>query len=636
MTAISAIPQHVSRAGACLTVLSVLLAGCATARGPLILAGGGVSDYQVVVADGADEQVRAAADELVVHLAKITGVTLPIVTDAGALSAKAIHVGGNRYLPDLGVHADMKSLDAEGFRIRTVGSHLLILGAGRRGVLNGVWDFLERDLGCRWFTPTLTVTPHRPTLTIGRIDRSYVPPFEMRAIWIHNAEQEGPLWPARMRLNCSVRHIRDWNSRIHHPLLDGAWYWAEHSSHTFRRLVPSEVYYEEHPEYFSLVNGERIEGGGQLCMTHPEVAEISARWANGVLDRDPQARLVSISPSDWGNFCQCDKCTATRRQYPELSEQSTCGNAAMLIEMVNGVARRVRPKHPDALVSTLAYQNTRIPARDMKIEDNVVIRYCPIEVCVLHAIDDPNCAWNQRNYEGTRFADELATWTKAAPRVWVWHYAIDRGYSLSVSPFWRTMQANIRLFHRLGVTGVQVQGRIRSAGPTAAFHDLKAYLFAKLLWDPSYDVQTGTREFCNAFYGAAAEPIIDYLEALHDPDTYTGSVAEFHKDLPGVHTLCSQLAGPIHPHLFAQFSECFDRAEQLTRNEPVMLRRVVTARLTLQYLILSQLDRSHPLYERASLRFFDIARGVGRGKVLDPKTDKVIDLDVWEGVVRQP
>ena len=588
-----------------------------------------------IVADGADEQVRAAADELVVHVAKITGAKLPIVTDAGALPAKAIHIGANRYLPDLVGEVEMKALGAEGFRIKTVVSHLVVLGAGKRSVLNGVWDFLERELDCRWYTPTLTVTPHRGTLTIGPIDRSYVPPFEMRTIWIHNTEHEGPLWPARMRLNCSVRHIRDWDSRIHHPLLEGAWHWAEHSSHTFPRLVPSGTYYEEHPEYFSLIKGERIKGDGQLCMTHPDVAEISSRWANNVLDRDPQARLVSISPADWGNFCQCDRCTATRRQYPELAEQVACGNAAMLIEMVNDVARRVKPMHPDALVSTLAYQNTRIPAPDMKIEDNVVIRYCPIEVCVLHAIDDSNCGWNQRNYEGTRFADELATWTKIAPRVWIWYYAFDRGGSLSVAPFWGTMQSNIRLFHRLGVKGVQVQCRVSPPGPWAPFHDLKAYLFAKLLWDPTYDVQAGTSEFCEAFYGQAADRMIDYLKALHDPETYTGSVAKIHQHLPGAHTLGGQMAAPVHPHLFDQFTEWFDQAEQLARNEPLMLRRVVAARMTLQYLILSQLDRSHPLHARARLRFFDTARGIGAAKVLDPKTDKVIDLDAWESVLRQ-
>jgi hypothetical protein len=614
----------------------LLILGCgAAAGGSIVLSSDGVSDYQIVVAAGADAQARAAADELALHLEKITGARLPIVADAGPLLNRAIHVGRNRHLPDLIGNIDMKALGEEGFCIRTVGDHLVIVGAGKRGVLNGVWDFLERELGCRWYTPTLSFTPAHRTLTIEPIDRTHVPPFEVRTIWGHNAEHEGPRWPARMRLNCFVRHIRDWEGHVRHPLLDGSPYWAEHGSHTFPRLVPSSAYYEKHPDYFALVDGTRIKQDGQLCMTHPDVAAISARWANDVLDHDPRASIASISASDLGNFCRCDRCTATRRRYPELADQDACGNAAMLVHMVNDVARRVRSKHPDALVSTLAYQHTRIPARDMKVEDNVVIRYCPIEVCVLHPIEDGGCAWNQRNYEGTRFADELATWTKISPRVWIWYYAFDRGGCLSVSPWLGTMQSNLRLFHRLGVKGVQVQARIWPLGPWAPFHDLKAYLFARLLWDPTCDVEADTREFCAAFYGPAADRIIDYLNALHDPDTYTESVATHHKHLPGTHLGVGQFTAPVHPHLFDRFTQWFDEAEQLVENEPLMRRRVTAARLTLQYLILSQLDQSHSLHGRARLRFFDTARRVGLVKVLDPKTDKVIDVDKWETIVRQ-
>ena len=218
--------------------LLVLFASISLTPTSIELARGGLTTHKIVVAAGASVQTRAAADELALHLHRITDANFSVVTDAAAQPEEAIHVGGNRFLTERSARADMESLGNEGFRIRTYANDLIILGSGQRGTLNGVWDFLERELGCRWFTPTLTHLPKRRHLVLDAIDRHYVPPFEVRTIWIHNAEHEGVHWPARMRLNCFARHIRDWEQHIHHPLLDGGWHWAEHGSHTFPLLCP--------------------------------------------------------------------------------------------------------------------------------------------------------------------------------------------------------------------------------------------------------------------------------------------------------------------------------------------------------------------------------------------------------------
>ena len=41
----------------------------------------------------------------------------------------------------------------EGFTIDSRGAELRIVGANGRGVLNGVYDYLESDLGVRWYMP---------------------------------------------------------------------------------------------------------------------------------------------------------------------------------------------------------------------------------------------------------------------------------------------------------------------------------------------------------------------------------------------------------------------------------------------------------------------------------------------------
>jgi len=205
-----------------LVIFSVLLVDGTGASGSLILARDGTSDYHLLVTGNADAQTLAAAEELSLHLMRITGAVFPIAPAETVLPEKEVHIGMNRHVPTLLKEVETDLLGKEGFRITSTGSHLVILGDGELGVLNAIWDFLERELNCRWFTPTLSVIPHHPTLIIDDIDRRYTPPFEVRTLWAHNTEHEGVTWPDRMRLNCFVRHIRDWDRHIHHLLLDGS------------------------------------------------------------------------------------------------------------------------------------------------------------------------------------------------------------------------------------------------------------------------------------------------------------------------------------------------------------------------------------------------------------------------------
>lgn len=568
--------RHVRETMAAMLLIALAAGtGAARAEGSLRLTDGGRTGHRIVIAADASPQAKAAAGEFALHFKKITGADIRIVTDAGPLGDREILIGPSGHLAKIAPGMDVDSLVDQEYWIRTVAEHLVIVGGPRRGVLHGVWALLEEDFGCRWYTPTFAVIPKKPDLHVPAIDRRHVPAFECRAVWAHNAEQVDAAWAARMHLNSFVRHMRNWKEYFHHPLLDGSSYYAEHSSHTFPRLV-STGHYDEHPEYFSLVDGQRVRKGGQLCMSNPDVAKIAAEWANSRLDQEPKAQLVSISPDDLGNFCECGNCARARDRYPE-TKQNGCGQAAVLVPLVNEIARRVEAKHPRAIVTTLAYQWTRLPAAELPVHDNVAIRYCPIEICALHAIDDPQCPWNmqRKNDQGTRFIDELATWTKIAPRVWVWYYAYDRPGSLQPGFFLGTASDNFRLFERLGVKGVQAQGHADARGPWRPLQHLKSYIFAKLTWDPQYDVPRGVREFCRAYYGPAGDEIEAYAWALHDAETYEPTAKGYLKDQPGLHAGCGVTPTPIRRERLAAFDAAFDRAEGKVAGAPDRLRRVL-------------------------------------------------------------
>jgi repressor LexA len=60
-----------------------------------------------------------------------------------------------------------------------------------------------------------------------------------------------------------------------------------HFCHTFTKLCPPSLYFYEHPEYFSEVNGKRLKERTQLCLTNPDVLRIVTSNVLANIRKDP-------------------------------------------------------------------------------------------------------------------------------------------------------------------------------------------------------------------------------------------------------------------------------------------------------------------------------------------------------------
>src|SRR5438094_463681 len=140
-------------------LLATALAMNASGRADVTLADKGKSRHCIVVAADAIPSERYAAEELQRCLERLSGVKLPIVTDAEAMSSHEILLGDNAHLRKLRTKVDFAKLATEGFTLRTFRDHLIIAGGKPRGTLYGVYGLLEEKLGVRWFTPELEVVP---------------------------------------------------------------------------------------------------------------------------------------------------------------------------------------------------------------------------------------------------------------------------------------------------------------------------------------------------------------------------------------------------------------------------------------------------------------------------------------------
>ena len=262
--------------------------------------------------------------------------------------------------------------------------------------------------------------------------------------------------------------------------------------HTFRTLVPPEKYFDEHPEYFSLLKGNRTPDC-QLCLTNPDVFRIVVEELRARMRENPEARFWSVSQNDTYCPCECAACAAI-----DSAEGSPAGS---ILSFVN----RVADEFPDKIISTLAYQYSRAAPKHIKPRPNVNIMLCSIECNRSRPIaDDPASA---------SFVKDVEDWSALTHNILLWDYVIQFRNLVSPFPNLRVLQPNIRFFVENGITSVFEQGLSELHGE---FAELRAYLIAKLLWNPYADADSLMDDFLRGYYGGAAPQIRRYIDTMHD------------------------------------------------------------------------------------------------------------------------
>lgn len=393
----------------------------------------------------------------------------------------------------------------EAFRVAIGEQGIEIHGNSVRGAVYGVYDFLERDLGCRFLAEDCEVVPDRPALAVEEGTRACAPAFAYREVYWRGA-LDGR-FALKCRLNSARADIPDeWGGRV-------AFY---NYSHTFDELVPPSVYFADHPEYFSLVDGKRLGEKTQLCLTNPEVLRICIEGVRGWMRDNPDCTIFSVAQNDWYSPCTCEACRAVDEREGSM--------AGSLLHFVNSIADAVAEAFPRNFLHTFAYLYTRKAPRYVRPRPNVIVRLCTIESCFSHPLDA--CAYavddidvmetSARVFQPTAhpFVEDLKAWGEVCDTLYIWDYTTNFANYLQPFPNLHVLQPNLRLFRRHGVKGVFEQGNY-APGQCGAFGGLKIYLLSKLLWDPDVNVPLHTAEFVIGYYGrSAAKPVQDYLDLM--------------------------------------------------------------------------------------------------------------------------
>lgn len=509
----------------CMGMLMLLFGLSSRVSAQITLVKDGKATSRIVLVEK-NEVNEQAATLLQDFVKRISQATLPIVADTKARSGDIL-IGGKQ-----------ASAGEDGFLLKTTANEQLqISSGGDKGAIYGVVSLLEQYMGVSYFAKeAYTLTPMQ-TITLPAIHREETPAFRYRQTYSYN--NDDPVYKLWFRLE----EPKD-------MFIENMWV------HTFNRILPSDRFGKEHPEYYSFINGEHRPGhNSQWCLTNPKVFDAAVRQLDSIFKAHPDMKMISVSQNDGNNTnCSCPAC----KEVDEY-EGSPSGN---LIRFLNKLAERF----PDKEFSTLAYLYSMQPPKHVKPLPNVNIMLCDIDCKREVPLTD--------NASGRDFVKALEGWSKISDNIFVWDYGINFDNIVSPFPNFHILQKNIQLFKKNHVTMhfSQVNG-IRGGD----FSEMRAYMIGKLMWDPYQNADSLMRTFMNGYYGAAAPYLYQYQKIMQGA-LLAGGQPLWIYDSP-----ISHKNGMLNPVLLKTYNELFDQAEEAVAGDTVLLRRVQLSRLPLQY-----------------------------------------------------
>lgn len=495
----------------------------------------GKSDYIIVVPHKAFFGERDAAKLFQDALQKTCKVKMMIVDDDYPRQDKEILIGSAR-----GIDKTFSNAGSYMSSYVVSGQKLIFNG---ENTYYSVVDFLEREMDIRVYTPDCMEYPQRKNFAISAyLSYSYNSPNVFREV------------------NSSfTKRNKDYQKWLKTDLYTQT-FAQNFFVHTAYKLCSDKEYFQTHPEYFALVNGQRVRD--QVCWSNEKVFQIMKANLKKQMDEQPDKNWWSVSQNDNPTYCKCDKCLAL------IKKEGT--PAAPILAFVNKMA----DAFPDKLISTLAYQYSRKCPKTIKPRQNVQIMLCTIEANRNITIEQ-----DKQRSGGESFAKDLEDWAKVSKNIFLWDYECNFAHYMSPFPNIHVLQPNIRYFVKMGVN---MQFQQANCNKGHEFAELKNYLLAKLLWNPNENADKIIDDFMHAYYGAGAEKVRQYMNDLEE-------VAISYQDEVGL-----DIYGPVSNYKETLFSEKnlrrFDsilyEAEALVVNDPKAYLRVQTAHLPIHYAIL--------------------------------------------------
>ncbi|MCL2512962.1 MAG: DUF4838 domain-containing protein, partial [Oscillospiraceae bacterium] len=395
----------------------------------------GASEYVIVRGEEAASAEITAAEKLQEYLERISGCRLPIATDGQAAQAKEFVIGKtNREGADT-FRIDRDDLGNEGFILKTFGDTIVIAGGEKRGTLYGVFDFLEKYLGCLWLTKEAVVVPEAQTVAVPvEIDELEKPAFAFRNPVVVPYLTQDTDYCLANRINAGAGTVAD-------EKYGGLERYT--AGHNVGSILKDE-YFAEHPEWFALnKKGRRVSGEyANPCMTNEEVIQLYIDHALAYAASESPPFCISMALNDTDLCCQCKSCVAVYNEEGTRGGRGESG--ATLVRLLNRVSEALDEIGSEMLIGTLAYAASMDPPKITRLSDRVNVWFAPITMCYAHPLK--SCTGE----ESATIRRQLEGWVKIASNFIEYDYPSNYDYWNLPYPMWAALPVNLQYFYENG------------------------------------------------------------------------------------------------------------------------------------------------------------------------------------------
>lgn len=599
-----------------------------------LLLSAGKSSCAVFRAYPFSETGTFAAQELRKYLRRVSDVSVPII----AKNKRTSFRGRSKIILTTADHAENEVLldakagldfcsrllatKSEAFGILRRGDALLIIGKDEKGLLNGVYAFLEKYLGIRWLDPDRggEYVPGLERLAIGDIALVEQPQFPFRAVASSGLDVID--WAAKNRMNYCASSIERWEAKQKqlYPEIRkrGMKLWI--GGHGACHFLMPDKYLRRHPEYFAMVNGKRRPpkpksiNCSKICYTNKEALKVYTQNVVAYLNDHPEVSTLALWPTDGGGFCECEDC---RKEYL----------GKLILKFTSAVARKVARHYPEVKIEHLSYgHRTVIPPRGVTPPENVSVAYCPYwDRSRAHPLVDARHGHPRYLFDklGNHRAAcrNIETWSRLAHQLTIFSYYSDQVIKKSIYvPIPDVIKKDLLYYRALGVVGLRDCTCFRQAW---WMDSVNLYVLAKMMWNPDDDVDAAVDSFCQAYFGKAARFAAAFGRQMKEIMT----TPLYHGFLVRDFMICGPDAlyvSPFKPemddlsqeeirHKLGAAQALLDKAfESVGRNDLLRKRRLKRLRLALDFFRVRFQVNYHQLKTEHYLRMLDTCRAKDR------------------------
>lgn len=476
----------------------------------------GRTEYSIVIPENSSSMENIASEEMINFFYEATGVRLPVIRDNAATysaNAKYISIGNTTLVEQAKVTRPVELETDNAIAIKTVGDSIFCLGGGDYGVAYSVYELLYQMLNFEYFYTDCysldTAVTDIPLLDYDIADA----PDIVKPVGSVGFMTANPTVARRMRAPYTYNTYNLGDSEV------------ASGGHNTLHYIPYAKYGKDHPGWFSSDHEA-------LCFTaHGDDAELELMISTFVdrlkqviiYNKDNDKNLAKISNMDVYTSCSCEKCV-------ELYNKYGGADSGAFIIFINEIYNRITDWMandeegkqyyiPDFAIDISAYYKYEkapsyydaasgewLPYGDeVVMVDGVHVQIAPIFINYTKSIYDD---------ENKHFLDTILGWKNVSPnRVDFWLYCTNFQHYMYPYDSFNYMQDYYQLLSDMNAVLFNDQTQNGNNGGMTGWHVLKAYLFSKLSYDTTLNLNELTDRFFKGYFGEGAEDMRKFYDS---------------------------------------------------------------------------------------------------------------------------